>query len=697
MNNMLKIFLPLAAVLLPSLAHSQEMPARDTIRQAVVKGYRHRIDAGTRIISPEEFRMMTTVTGEGDAVKFAQTLPGVSTGAEGSSAFYVRGGNLGSNLITLDGIPIYGSSHILGFSSAYSPDIVSGVEFRTGGFTSEESNLTSSHVQLSSKNGSFSRASAKVSASNFIAGGSFSLPIIKDKVSIMGAFRISPAGAEINAVKGLSEAMDSISNVKAVVYDVFGKVSWNISGNQSATFSVFNTLDSYGYSNGSRSYERMQWGNLILNAGHHANFGRGWKVDSRVAYNRFSNYQGILKLIGQTYNSLAVISTVKEFTAQSTISNKFLGMPVQGGLKVRYGEFSPGSASEFVNNLISSKSGIGDAQKQTTLLATAHGQFEYADGDDTHFRVAAKYSMFRSLSSNDKSQEADYSLPELSLLARRRITGWLGIEATADWTAQFYHTLEGIPLGWSLDMIIPSDVDRKPEKSTQYYAGLFFTRKVHSLSAGVYTKEMRNLVWFADATKLFNSAVAGWKDNVKTGKGSSKGVEVLYELSAKKVDGRIAYTLSDSDRTFEEVNGGVSFPASFDRKHILNVSLQMTLSESRKRDFGVSTFFTYQSGHWTSVPAYTYFGELPAGMGTVTISPSSGTNNWEMPAYVRWDIGAFWNLGKETRHPQTLNAGIFNVLNRHNAYGITYDASERKWKQISLFPIMPSLSWTMEF
>ena len=47
---------------------------------------------------------MVEAMGEADIIKYVQTLPGVSTGAEGSSAIYVRGGNIGSNLTTLDGV-----------------------------------------------------------------------------------------------------------------------------------------------------------------------------------------------------------------------------------------------------------------------------------------------------------------------------------------------------------------------------------------------------------------------------------------------------------------------------------------------------------------------------------------------------------------------------------------------------------------
>ena len=44
-----------------------------------------------------------------------------------------------------------------------------------------------------------------------------------------------------------------------------------------------------------------------------------------------------------------------------------------------------------------------------------------------------------------------------------------------------------------------------------------------------------------------------------------------------------------------------------------------------------------------------------------------------------------------------LTLGIYNVLNRHNIYSILYDPQSRSWKGLSLFPIMPTVSWSMDF
>ena len=124
---------------------SYDGSVRDTLLAARVEADRvvHR-DAGTRLVALPEIRTMVSATGEADAIKYIQTLPGVSTGGEGSSAIYVRGGNLGNNLTTLDGVSLYGGSHLLGLTSAYPTDILSSINFRLGGFHGDESNITSS-------------------------------------------------------------------------------------------------------------------------------------------------------------------------------------------------------------------------------------------------------------------------------------------------------------------------------------------------------------------------------------------------------------------------------------------------------------------------------------------------------------------------------------------------------------------------
>ena len=57
--------------------------------------------------------------GEIDVLKAIQLLPGVQSGGEGTSGFYVRGGGPDQNLILLDGVPVYNASHLFGFFSVF--------------------------------------------------------------------------------------------------------------------------------------------------------------------------------------------------------------------------------------------------------------------------------------------------------------------------------------------------------------------------------------------------------------------------------------------------------------------------------------------------------------------------------------------------------------------------------------------------
>ena len=78
---------------------------RDTLPAAVkVADRAQRVRADGYKLDPVKMRRVASPLGDGDAVKYIQTLPGVTMGGEGGSAIYVRGGNMGSNLMTLDGM-----------------------------------------------------------------------------------------------------------------------------------------------------------------------------------------------------------------------------------------------------------------------------------------------------------------------------------------------------------------------------------------------------------------------------------------------------------------------------------------------------------------------------------------------------------------------------------------------------------------
>ena len=696
---------PLSSFIIPILltafsisVQAQEVgEMRDTLRSARIVAERAAArDAGTRIVALPELRTMVAATGEADVIKYVQTLPGVSTGAEGSSAIFVRGGNIGSNITTLDGVPLYGGSHLLGLSSAYPSDIVSEASFRMGGFHGDESNITASHIGLKTMDGSFNKPSRSFYANTFILGGTVSMPLTRNNVSLLASLRVSPIGPAFRAVQAaVGGALDSLSRPRAFVFDSFVKLKWLMDDDNTWSFSVFNSKDAYGYRYGGDSDESMGWDNFILNARHEGHLGHGWNVEDGAAFNRFTGRQGIIRDMNGTENNLAIVSSLDELTADAVFLHPLRHADdVRLGARERFAIFNPGTSSTFMG---SGPLQLLDSPRSNNLsfssITTIHAQWNMMSFKWLELMSSGKLNVYIA----DEAENPAWRFrmdPEASLMARLNVTEWFAFEATADWTVQYYHTLEGIPMGWSVDLLVPTSTARPPEKARQYYAGLFASFEKHHITVGAYDKLMKNLVYFSDASLLFSSAIAGWSNNIKVGTGTSRGIEFLYEKDGARLNWRVSYTLSKTDRAFAEINDGKTFPAKFDRRHILNATASLTVIDNSSLNAALTGLYTYQSGHWETVvafeyPAMTFFGQ------EYTLDYYTSVNNYEMPAYIRLDLGC--NFKFKSRFPQELNLGVYNIMNRHNPFSVVYDDRSHEWRQISLLPIMPSFNYRISF
>jgi hypothetical protein len=74
-----------------------------------------------------------------------------------------------------------------------------------------------------------------------------------------------------------------------------------------------------------------------------------------------------------------------------------------------------------------------------------------------------------------------------------------------------------------------------------------------------------------------------------------------------------------------------------------------------------------------------------------------------MPAYHRLDLSFTFTPNPESakRFKSSWIFGVYNVYNRSNPYFIYIDVDENKksiqGKQVTLFPILPSISWNFNF
>ena len=673
---MKKLSIIVLSVVVVSMTCAAQQPAWLDTLDAAVKTDSRRIEQrlGHLQTGIEGIRAIVSPVGEGDPIRWVQSLPGVTTGADGTTAMYVRGGSAGNNLFSLDGVPVYGYSHILGLTTLIPTSVTESAELSKGGFNGDESNFTASHLKVVTKQPSQSRRWS-AGLNNFLLSTGTEGPV-GNRVSYMFSARISPLALEYKAVKDkLPRMLGGLSNFGAFVGDVYGKINVNISDISYVSASALASQDRYRFDMSHSSHETMGWNNVLGILQYHRN-GDNTRLDVTASYNKYGSLQQQEKRYHGIWNQLSLNSALTEYGLQTKLHHSWDSpIVLDEGLTFRYAQFSPGQ--------------VGDMTKRTdVILATPWVQATYSIPEILSLKAVLRGNYYHSQNMAQTAEELGSGRidPEFSLAAKWNFIPQLAFEATFDRLVQYYHTLEGMPVGWSLDLIVPTVGNVLPEKSMQGGAGLSGHFGSHSISVGGFYKLMNNLVYYKYSQELFSGGLAGRAQHVELGDGRSYGLETLYEYQQGDWYGRASYTLSKTTREkFPSFYDGAPFHARFDRRHMLNATLQWK---------GFSAAMILQSGHWENGEAVIYNAYYFDR--DFTTKYYSGVNNYHMPMVFRLDLGwqKTFNIG---RSENTVNIGVCNVTNHFNPFMLYFDADTESWKEIALMPILPNFSWRVTF
>jgi hypothetical protein len=257
-------------------------------------------------------------------------------------------------------------------------------------------------------------------------------------------------------------------------------------------------------------------------------------------------------------------------------------------------------------------------------------------------------------------------------------------------TSQNLHALRNQSTSTPFDRYTISSNIVEPEKADQWSAGFYMMtpEQNYDFSVEGYYRKIQNVLDYRDG-KSFSSEIEIERLTL-AGDGKSYGVELCARKNSGRLTGWFAYTLSWSKTRIDGINGGQWYDANNDRRHDINIVGMFRLNNRWTFNaawvFNSGQAFTAPSGKYQIIDNWIYY--------------YAERNGYRAPDYHRLDVSAVWSK-KYRKMTKQWVFGIYNIYNRYNPYLINFedsaDGARTKAKQYSLFGIVPSVAFNIQF
>ncbi|MEI6050605.1 MAG: hypothetical protein WCS03_17040, partial [Bacteroidota bacterium] len=251
--------------------------------------------------------------------------------------------------------------------------------------------------------------------------------------------------------------------------------------------------------------------------------------------------------------------------------------------------------------------------------------------------------------------------------------------------SQSDHSIEGSNAGLRTTLWLPVSKDFGPEISDIISGG--FQGKIKNDFIWMIDGYYKNIIGLVDykpgASFIFDTSFVDLLDRIR---GRAYGLEAGLIKRTGNLTGSVSYTYSRSKREWGSPEGIIWIPSIADRPHNLNLTIKYHYKKGTS--FGLN--FIYQSG----APATIYMHETSYGEFFET------KNNIRYFNYHRLDLSVR-HVFPIRRLTFFLDGDIYNIYNRKNTFYFkkTFDNITKSYyfKNISLFPIMPTLTLTIKY
>ena len=662
---------------------------------------------GKFVLPIEQIKAVPAFLGEVDLLKTIQLLPGVRNAGEGSAGIYVRGGGPDQNLILLDDAIVYNTGHLFGFFSIFNSDAIKNVSLIKGGMPAQYGGRLSSVLDIAMKEGNDKKIQVEGGIGVIASRLSIQGPIKKDKAS----FIISARRTYIDALtKPFIKKSSQFYGSGYYFYDLNAKMNYRFSEKDRLYISGYFGRDVFDFVNGKQSLKvNIPWGNATGTIRYNHVFNKRLFGNTTAVFN---NYKFDFNAAQNNF-TIKLSSGIRDISLKQDFDlYPFTGHKVKFGGFYTFHTFTPSVISGNQDSMVFKPL---NAQNKYAHEAALYVQDDWEINDKLKINAGIRYSWFQQTGAykiyttdangnrTDSTVYASgqsvktYGGLEPRFTIRYALDDETSIKASVTRNLQYIHLVSNAGTTLPTDLWVPSTYKVKPQISWLYAAGLFknFKDNMYETSVELYYKLMQNQLEYKEG--YTPNTLEDTENSFTFGKGWSYGSEFFINKTKGRLTGWIGYTLSWTWRKFPALNFGEKYPAKYDRRNDLSI---VALYELNKR-WKLSASFVYGSGNAATLPQSFYF------INGVLTQEYSRINEYRLPSYHRLDFSAInspkKNEGRKYKTEWVFS--IYNVYSRKNPYFIYFDQTGSlaggdltvQAKQVSLFPIIPAVTFNFKF
>jgi len=655
------------------------------VRDRVVDLNIIRTQMSTIRLNSKAIKELPNFLGEKDIIKSIALLPGVQSTGEFGTGFFVRGGSSDQNLILVEDVPLFNSSHMFGLSSVINPDGVNSVTFLKSGIPSKYGERASSVMDIRLGNNP-DKLSGKGGIGIMNARLNLETPLFNKRASLLIGGRSSYSNWLLHAMPDIE-----LKNSSASFYDLNGLFTMKFNSKNSLILFGYVSDDNFSFTKSSPYH----YDNTLFSARYNHTFTEKLYSSLLLGYSRYRNditESDTLKPKEAYYvNSSISYNNAKLNFSWTPNEKQSIDFGVNSILYLlQPGKLTPlGSLSEVISKSTLQEKGIETAAyisdnihfspKISVEMGLRFSAYAYL-GPNSIFSFNkntphTNENITDTIQySNNRIIKTYYSLePRLSM--RYSIDKLSSLKFSYNRISQFINLITNTSVMSPTDVYKLSGPNVTPLICNQFAVGYFRNLDNNAFEASVelYYKKLDNILDYRDgATILLNNSL---ETDLLNATGYNYGLELYVKKNTGRLTGWASYTYSRSLRhttspfEIDQINGNRYFPSLFDKPH--NIVIMGNYHITRR--WWVSGTFTYNTGKPVTLP------ELKYQFDDRQYIYFSDRNKYRLPDYHRLDVAITWDetlrLKQKWRGSWTFS--ILNLYGQKNPYSVFYKSSSQ--------------------